>query len=73
MKYKTTLGWVYPQPYIRNRRIIYTDFEGDFSEDIEFQVFKKPYFFGLLGKKKWQPSIVTNNYNRGLNFSESLL
>ena len=73
MKYTSTTSWVYPNIHIRNRRVEYYDFDGDLVEDIEFQIFKRPYLWGLLGKKKWTWSITTNSYNVGLSFSESLL
>lgn len=41
--------------------------------DFSFEVFKRPYFFGLIGRKKWERSVQTNGFNEGLSFSKYLL
>jgi len=46
---------------------------GDEITDYCFEVFKRPYFWGLIGKKKWEDVIQTNSFSMGLSFSESLI
>ncbi|MNQ27560.1 hypothetical protein D3C85_408200 [compost metagenome] len=41
--------------------------------DFRFEIFKRPYFFGLLGCKKWEMSVQTNGFIEGLSFSNYLL
>ena len=33
-----------------------------------FYVRKRPYFFGLIGKKKWIWKISTSDYNEGVQY-----
>ncbi len=62
------------EPEIRYRMVTYVDQTfGDECTDFEFQIFKKPYLWGLLGKKKWDMSIQTNSFSMGLSFSKHLL
>lgn len=46
---------------------------GGMTDDFQFEILKRPYFFGLIGYKKWEISIITNCYTTGLSFSEYLL
>jgi len=46
---------------------------GGFYTDLKFEVFKKPFFFGLIGKRKWEMSMQTNSFHHGLYFSKYLL
>ena len=43
--------WQYEGEKIRFRPFSYYDWDGEYVTDFEFQVFKRPYFFGLLGKR----------------------
>jgi hypothetical protein len=68
------IGGVFPGPgLIRWREII--DANVDDGPDIkyEFSILRRPYFFNLIGKKKWENSIVTNDFNVGMSFSQHLL
>lgn len=59
---------------IRCRTCEYTCPEwGDDLMDYCFEVFKRPYFWGLIGKKRWEESMQTNSFEMGLSFSKYLL
>ena len=59
---------------IRVRTVEYDDPEwGDECLDYCFEVFKRPFFWGLIGKKRWEESMQTNSYSMGLSFSKYLL
>lgn len=59
---------------IRYKIIIEHDpiFGGEYW-DYRFEIFKRPYFFGLVGKKKWEMSVQTNGWQEGISFSNYLL
>jgi hypothetical protein len=46
---------------------------GGLFEHYRFEIFKRPYLFGLIGKKKWLFTIQTNGFTKGLSFSQYLL
>jgi len=74
MKYDKVEKWVFTQEKkIRYRNVEYLDWDGIICYDIEFQIFKRPYFWGLIGHKKWLWSITTNDMQMGLEFSLSLI
>jgi hypothetical protein len=48
-------------PKIKYRRITFTYDDGDtVSDGYDFWVFKRPYLFGLIGKKKWVRVYLTH-------------
>lgn len=49
------------------------DYFDEEYHDFRFEIFKRPYFFGLLGIKKWEMSCQTNGFYEGLSFSKYLL
>jgi hypothetical protein len=61
--------WSYPIAKVRFRKVKFTDYDGEVINEYEFQVFKRPYFWGTIGSKKWEDSIATNSYYMGLDFS----
>jgi len=58
---------------VRFRKVQYEDEISGVVQDYEFQVFKRPYFFGSLGKKRWSTSIISRSFRLGVNFSLSLV
>ncbi|MXN90169.1 hypothetical protein GR160_02935 [Flavobacterium sp. Sd200] len=42
-------------------------------EEYRFEIYQRPYFFGLLGKKRWEFVIQTNDFNLGYSFCKSQL
>lgn len=62
------------QPLIRFKIVkdIEPTFGGEYW-DFSFEVLKRPYFFGLIGRKKWDRSVQTNGFTEGLSFSKYLL
>jgi len=59
---------------IRFRTVEYVD--PDFHDeclDYQFEVFKRPYFFGWVGDRKWIGVIQTNDIAMGYNFCEHML
>lgn len=47
---------------------------GELYEDLyEFEIYRRPYFFNLLGKKRWEVAVKTNCFNSGKSFCEYLL
>lgn len=65
--------WINAEEKIRARKVEYTDPEVGKCIEAEFQVFKRPYFFGLIGKKRWETSIITNDEQMGMSFSRYLI
>jgi len=73
MKYEKVGIWEYTlRKNIRYRKVMYI-WDGEEINDIEFQVFKRPYIWGLIGKKKWEWTITTNDLDIGIGFSLSLI
>lgn len=59
---------------VRVRQVTYTCPQwGDEITDYCFEVFKRPYFWGTIGKKRWEEIIQTNSFSMGLSFCKSLL
>lgn len=40
--------------------------------EYEFQVYKRPWFFGYLGSKRWIWVITTNDFCLGMDFSNTI-
>ncbi|MCT3917512.1 hypothetical protein HZQ04_15735 [Elizabethkingia anophelis] len=59
-------------PKIRFKIIEYHEFE-DVYKDYRFEIFKRPFLWGLLGRKKWEWTVRTNGFFEGLSFSNYLL
>lgn len=62
--------WVYVNEKIRFHVIKYYNWDNFLHNTYEFEVYKKPYFFGSFGKKRWMLVKVTDNYLYGLSYSE---
>ena len=62
------------QPLIRFKIVKDIDpiFGGEYW-DYRFEIFKRRYFWGLIGSKKWEMSVTTNGFTEGLSFSYYLL
>lgn len=62
------------QPLIRFKIVKDIDpiFGGEYW-DYRFEIFQRPYFWNLLGSKKWDMSVQTNGFTEGLSFSHYLL
>lgn len=62
------------QPLIRFKIVKDIDpiFGGEYW-DYRFEIFQRPYFWNLLGSKKWDMSAQTNGFIEGLSFSHYLL
>lgn len=41
--------------------------------DYRFEILKRPYLFGMLGKKKWEFICQTNGWKEGISFCSFLL
>lgn len=41
--------------------------------DYRFEIFKRPYLWGMIGKKRWEMSVQTNGFLEGISFSCYLL
>lgn len=64
--------------YCEDPRIRYSAFTYEcpfdgWRTDLKFEIFKRPYLWGLLGRKRWETSIITNSFKIGHGFSASLL
>lgn len=44
-----------------------------YYDDYFFEIFKKPFWFSWFRKKRWEMSVQTNDFIRGLEFSKYLL
>lgn len=62
------------QPLIRFKIVKDIDpiFGGEYW-DYRFEIFQRPYFWNLLGSKRWEMSVQTNGFTEGLYFSHYLL
>lgn len=55
--------WTYINDTIRWRKVTYIDpMFYDIVSDFQFEVLQKPYFFGLIGKKKWIEEIQSSSW-----------
>lgn len=60
----------YVHPLIRCRRAYYDDpFSNEMVTDFEVEVFRRPWFGGWLGAKKWQFVIATNSHKDSVEFA----
>ena len=69
-------GWFYSNnhPRVRFKFIREDDpIFGGTTNDFFFEIFKRPYFFGLLGKKKWEFIVQTNGWMEGMSFCNYIL
>ncbi len=58
---------------IRCKKVTYKDeIDGEVT-DWCFEIFKRPFFWGLIGKKRWEMSMQTNSFRMGHDFSAHLL
>jgi len=46
---------------------------GGLTIDYRFEIFKRPYLFGLLGFKRWEFIVQTNGFIEGISFCAYLL
>jgi hypothetical protein len=70
MEYEKTGNWQQHGEKIRYREVQFYDWDGELCHEFEFNVFKRPYFFGLIGKKRWIWSITANDFGVGLGFTK---
>lgn len=62
------------QPLIRFKIVKYIDpLFGNECWDYRFEIFHRPYFWNLLGSKRWEISVQTNGFTEGLSFSLYIL
>lgn len=67
MNYIKVNDWQVLEDNIRYRKVMYYDFGGDECINFEFKVFIRPYFFNLIGRKKWKCIVTTERFNTGLD------
>lgn len=65
MEYDEIGEWMELGSKIRYRKVLYYDFVGEPCIDFEFEIYKRPYFWGLIGKKQWMWQITTNDSSVG--------
>ncbi len=58
---------------IRYREVTYDCPVDGRTTDFQFQIFKKPFFFGFLRKSRWEDTIKTNSFDLGIDFSYNYL
>ena len=69
-------GWFYSkkQPLVRFKFVTDEDpIWGGITTDFIFKVLKRPYFFGLKKKKKWEFIVQTNGWKEGMSFCSYIL
>lgn len=69
-------GWFYSkkQPLVRFKFVTDEDpIWGGITTYFFFEVLKRPYFFGLIGKKKWEFIVQTNGWKEGMSFCSYIL
>ncbi len=62
-------------PKVRYRTLTYNcpiDLYGRVT-DYEFQVFKKPFWFGIVRPPHWEGVVIVNDYGIGLAFCKSIV
>ena len=69
MEYEKIGNWQHHGEKIRYREVQYYDWDGELCQEFEFNVFKRPYFFGLIGNRRWIWSITSNSFDIGLGFT----
>lgn len=69
-------GWYYSEtnPEIRYKYVYQIEpiTNVTFTE-YRFEIFKRPYLFGLLGRKKWEYLVQTNSFRDGFSFCNYML
>ena len=61
-------------PNIRVKKVSYYNSDIDkYVKDYSFEIFKKPFWFGWFRRKRWEWAMQTNDFVRGLSFSNYLL
>lgn len=50
MEYLKIGNWNQKEENIRYREVQFYDWDGELCDEFEFNIFKRPYFFGLIGK-----------------------
>lgn len=61
-------------PRIRWKTVKYEDpIDGGEYTDYYFVIFRRPFFFGLMGKRKWEFAVQTNCFESGISFCKYLL
>ena len=73
MHYTKEGNWIEPRDNVRYKLVEYFDFGGNKVQEYHFEIFKRPYFFGLIGKKRWEWVVTTNEYKEGLSFVKYIL
>lgn len=43
------------------------------EHDYRFEIYTRPYFWGRIGKKRWEMSVQTNDFGYGFSFSKFLI
>lgn len=67
-------GTIAANSTLRYRTIKYYDSnDAEFYADFCVEVFKKPWFFGIIRKKHWQEVVQTSSLQYGLSFANSIL
>ena len=69
-------GWFYSkkQPLVRFKFVTDEDpIWGGIETDFYFEVFKRPYLFGLVGRKRWEYIVRTNGWTEGMSFCSYIL
>lgn len=67
MEKKEYSAWFEATNNLIRYRIRKTTSEYTFTHYYEFEVYRRPYFFGLLGSKRWVRTAESVNYNTGFN------
>jgi hypothetical protein len=57
-------------PLIRYKEVTDDDPMGKEYNDYRFEIYQRPYFFHLLGRKRWSFLVQTNSFTMGLSFSK---
>lgn len=66
-------GIQHPKGNMRVRAVIEMEWDGQDCVYYEWQIWDRPFWFGWFKKKRWIPSITSNDYNVGFEFSKHLL
>lgn len=70
IEYEETSEWQNGiEEKVRYRKLAHQNIDRSNVNDYEFQILKKPYFFGLVGKHRWETSVITNNVKIGYDYS----
>ena len=67
-------GWFYSElnPRVRFRFEEY-EYCGEIVNNFFFEIKKRPYFFGLIGKIKWDFVVQTNGFTEGVSLCNFIL